>query len=590
MAYIEPNTDIYLLKGYPCNRDYAHTLWFENDDSQRIYFMSLVKPSDRYVYRLSNYTYQRVSEGVVRVAIPADYVRDINYMMFKNTAYGNKWFYAFVNDVRYINDNASEVSYEIDPIQTYLFDIKINDCFVERMHSQSDGLYENLVAEDMPATNFMLNKIEMSNENPNDLTEADFEKYAFVFAMPYDLSKHDWSRNPVEPPSWDDMKADGQIYNNVPTGTFYNILPSNYTYEFNKIILWINVSEAIANSVLSIFVIPLELFEYEPMADGSIWLRIKNSTTKKCVFKRPTKLGKYTPKNKKMLISPYNNAVIGWLNSNCREIEFEKWCGTSSDLICSFITAIYPGMTATLYPDDYAGVASSLENSVDSVNYPIGAFKNDLYNQWLNRVVVSGIFDIASSFIGGKAGTAINAVNKAVKASKTFMNISTTKPIKNTTIDAAEKRASKYWDSDVDSAITGTVSSALELGKNVLLAKRSFPQTVKGNSTQDIYIAHNLIKPVLYQSYLIEDEAKRVDDYFTMYGYAQMKIMTPSIHNRDRFTYVQTYKSNITSRMFKGVPAVYLSFISSKFDSGITFWSDVSTIYNYELDNDPIGV
>ena len=77
----------------------------------------------------------------------ADNYYDYNYMMFRNTAYGNKWFYAFINKLDYINDNTFEVDYEIDVMQTWAFDYTLEPCMIERQTVYDDTIGSNLIAE-----------------------------------------------------------------------------------------------------------------------------------------------------------------------------------------------------------------------------------------------------------------------------------------------------------------------------------------------------------------------------------------------------------------------------------------------------------
>ena len=108
MAYIAPNSDVYILKGVPLDRSYNHTLLQSTETAQYNTFYSYRK------YTLTNQSYQRAGKGKIRVALLADNLYDCNYIMFKNTSYGSKWFYAFINSVDYINDNATEINYTID--------------------------------------------------------------------------------------------------------------------------------------------------------------------------------------------------------------------------------------------------------------------------------------------------------------------------------------------------------------------------------------------------------------------------------------------------------------------------------------------
>ena len=101
--YIEPNTNVILLKNVPISNNYKDTLWFDDKTSQENYFKSLK------LFDLKNYTYQRVNLGVTRVGIDAEKLYCCNYMMFQNASFGNKWFYAFVTKVEYVNNGMSHV-------------------------------------------------------------------------------------------------------------------------------------------------------------------------------------------------------------------------------------------------------------------------------------------------------------------------------------------------------------------------------------------------------------------------------------------------------------------------------------------------
>ena len=55
-----------------------------------------------------------------------------NYVMYQNTHYSNKWFYAFITGMEYLNDNTTKITIVTDPFQTWQFDITFKQCFVER--------------------------------------------------------------------------------------------------------------------------------------------------------------------------------------------------------------------------------------------------------------------------------------------------------------------------------------------------------------------------------------------------------------------------------------------------------------------------
>ena len=145
--YIAPNTTVKILRGVPLDPTYEHTIYFAPDatgqSAQEQYFGSLAK------YTLTEQTYQRVKRGWLRVGIVADNLYDCNYLMFQNTNFGSKWFYAFIKTVEYINNSVAEIEFEIDVMQTWNREYALDMCYVEREHSaeyDTDSLYtaENL--------------------------------------------------------------------------------------------------------------------------------------------------------------------------------------------------------------------------------------------------------------------------------------------------------------------------------------------------------------------------------------------------------------------------------------------------------------
>lgn len=77
------------------------------------------------------------------------------------------------------------------------------------------------------------------------------------------------------------------------------------------------------------------------------------------------------------------------------------------------------------------------------------------------------------------------------------------------------------------------------------------------------------------------DFAERIDDYFTMYGYAQNKIGVPNRHARAKWTYIKTANCRADGE----VPEEYMGQIRRAFDNGITFWSTSATVGDYSGTN-----
>lgn len=75
----------------------------------------------------SNYYFVRDNRRAVQIDAPFGSCDDVNYISFKNASHGGKIFFAFVDQVSYINDNCTQIDFTIDPFPTYLGDATEKD-------------------------------------------------------------------------------------------------------------------------------------------------------------------------------------------------------------------------------------------------------------------------------------------------------------------------------------------------------------------------------------------------------------------------------------------------------------------------------
>ena len=141
MGWIFPNSTIHLLQNVPLTNAYIHTTDYANATAQYTDFMN---------YRVATYdNYTYIRNGMIKIEGTMAALYAVNYMMFKNTSYENKWFYAFVTDVSYINDNTVIISFEIDVMQTWQFDYSALPSYIEREIVAHDTLFANLTEEEL---------------------------------------------------------------------------------------------------------------------------------------------------------------------------------------------------------------------------------------------------------------------------------------------------------------------------------------------------------------------------------------------------------------------------------------------------------
>ena len=103
--YIQPSTEIHILQNIPLNKSYEHTVYYKDAETQANEFLKFEK------YMLTDYSYQRANLGTLRVELKYENLYNCNYLMFKNDAFENKWFYAFITGVSYVSNEVSEIYY-----------------------------------------------------------------------------------------------------------------------------------------------------------------------------------------------------------------------------------------------------------------------------------------------------------------------------------------------------------------------------------------------------------------------------------------------------------------------------------------------
>lgn len=130
---IQPHTNLRLLK-VPFTIDNKNQLTFTNISAQTSYFLGLPHLD------IDNISYQR-KDSIIRYSAHIDTIIQYNYCMYQNENYTNKYFYAFITGMRYINNGMTEITIQTDTFQSWQFDLVFKESFVEReMMSVSDDV------------------------------------------------------------------------------------------------------------------------------------------------------------------------------------------------------------------------------------------------------------------------------------------------------------------------------------------------------------------------------------------------------------------------------------------------------------------
>lgn len=565
--YISPSTDIYLLENVPLDNDYKNTIWFDNPTQQANYFMG------KAVQRFNNQSYQRVGNGVLRVQVLADNVYTCNYLMFKNTLFGNKWFYGFIVGVEYINNAVTEITYQIDVMQTWHFNYTLGKCFVVREHTATDGFYEHTIPEGLNV-NYYVTMNEQKSEFFDDYVGVVMSTLKMDGSNVVDNGSDEdkETRNGDLNPGLEAMK--GKILDGVWCGTFIrgyrNI--EDYGDFFIKV-----SSKGTQDGVVCTYMVPAKFIEgYE---DGAPIIDIKsdppNSTPSTTVQKWKGTLDGYQPRNRKLYIYPYCYLLVTSFTDS-QEFHFERF----KHDVCIFTErcTLLPNPVGMTWPRDYENGMddrwSSLPYSVKISNFPICAYSIDSYKAWYAQNAntieaqqqnnnydqmksTAGLLLSGAALVGGAAFPA------AIPA----------------LVGAGGKLASTMQNS------LGGMESALKQ-KNILNAGLEDAKVIPASATKP-GISDCLTslgkKTFFYITRTCDYEsAKAIDEYFTMYGYAVKSVKVPNRNVRPNFTYTQTQYCNLSGNL----PADDAQTIRAVYNQGVTFWKNPDGIGDYSLPNE----
>lgn len=139
-------------------------------------------------------------------------------------------------------------------------------------------------------------------------------------------------------------------------------------------------------------------------------------------------------------------------------------------------------------------------------------------------------------------------------------------------------------------AQTGALQRQGIIGSNLALQKdlQSTPNTLISMGSDVVYGIVNGEKRVdLIRFMLTEEYAKRIGDYFAMYGYKQNKLMNirDIINTRYYYNYIKTLSVNINSAK---MPKQHLEEFKSIFNNGVTVWhyyNENVMVGDYSKDN-----
>ena len=481
--YINPQSEVKLLN-VSIKNDYKNQYTFASLSEQTNFFMSKSIGKN-----FNNCTFIR--DGQISVEGHIYEVYNCNYLMFKNTGFKDKWFYAFVTSIEYISENSTLINYEIDAFQSWYFNINYKQSFIVREHVTNDSIGANTVDENLGYGDYVFYGLNYNLMNLSD----------FYFVVGTTQSK------PSSPD--DNTYIMGKNYDGIYSGiklyaTANQDALANWLYQFNK--------NGKIDAIQFIYCVPkicLPNFSdiYEIMGDDALISQVPDNQIgfrgKRTYSFSQNNLDGYVPKNNKLFCYPYN--VIELTNNKgdtaVYKPELFNTYGTCDFEIMSNMNG---NVSVACFPSNYAKLNTDTDEAYFSAdegitlnNFPQCGWSGDFYKNWL-----------AQNSYG-------NNIQLGLGLGESFMSIGMGLATGNPLSTAVGF-----------SSLANTVGNYLNQNYKAQVT----PNQAKGNSSNvSVLSAQGLLGFYINHKTIKYEHAKIIDDYFSMFGYKVNKLRNTSI-------------------------------------------------------------
>ena len=522
-------SQVYLLDT-PLEDDLKHTLYFASTTAQHNYMASKV------IKTYTNVSYQR-DTSTFRCPAHIDSIRTCNYMMYQNTAYSNKWFYCFIEKMTYISDGLTDVEFKVDPIQTFMFDFDTQPSFIEREHTNDDGIGKNVVPENLELGEY----VETNMGVATAFNIAGHARYALACTK---------LTNTLA-----DLSSPLQLVSlgTIPDGLLYLGFDSltdlkNTINVFNE--------DGHGDYINSLFVVPQDCFQNKQTRYGvknkydisfyCTWQPAFEATTS--INTSNTLSGNYSPRNNKLLTYPYRFLQMSNMCGSVANYHYENFRNPldgSIDTTPEFAMQGYAnaGCDAKVYPRQYKGIVNNIDEGLSYQKLPVGSWSSDVYTNWLTQ---NGV-NIATGFVA-------DAVN----------------------IGVGVATAPEGGGMAIASGISGIANKVGQIYQHSMQPPQAEGAINVGNASYKWY------SYMSFKHLSIKTQFARIcDDFFDMFGYATHRVKKPNYNHRENWWYTKTIDIYIKGN----IPNEYMNQIKQAYNNGITYWRNPSNFMNYSVSN-----
>lgn len=563
------DTTFYLYEN--ANVSLGDTHYFATRAAQTSYFTSKL-------YRtVTACSYQREGRNYFTVNLPISNCYRIDYCAYVNPSYENKVFYCFVTGCEYVSDNCTIIYYDVDQLQTWLLDCTLNPCFIERCHSATDNIGDNILAENLETGDYIIrSQIDSIDTMPMVVIQATFDLLGWATSG--------FTAKPITTT----YVKNGIVSALSETGFYlsYGGSTAGSLSALGVILenIYIGSGGVTMDDIVNMYIYPkigLELHDDTniPGVDQTLPLALQQGYTISNYqtvnhfgynYNLPTiptngnnqkVIGNYIPKNNKLFTFPYCLMHITNNNGSAVDLHYERFALPNTPDCYIFGTSTAEGKIR-LAPNNYYGSTAGspcLEYSIDSAPFPTVAQIGDSYNIWLaqNRNTIQNDYNSMGAKRIQQVG---NMVMNSLKSMDPMQMI----------------QGGYNLLSDYDREVS--------YYNGQLLEREIAPNTATGVQSFGLSYQNGYKNFSIFVKTVDEQHARIIDDYWTMFGYPSHIISIPPMHNRSGFTYVKTVGCIIRG----DVPENAKMKIEQLFNNGLRFWADHAHIGDFTISNNII--
>ena len=542
MVSITPQGDIYLCKT-PLENDYKNQLTFSNATNQFNYFNGKVFRS------FNDYTYIK-HDNIIKVGANIDEIVNCNYLFYRNEGFSNKWYYCFITNMEYVNENCTSITFETDVWQTYQFNLTYKQCFVEREHVNDDTVGLHTIPEGLETGDFIVNSVEeFGNTQMNTkyiaMAYSGNPQQLFPTNTPHEYTGLYTGINYLILGS--PLDADYMIQGFADSGALEKIY-AFFTIPAGLIrssVHWYNGPSATGGDVIEVGDGNYPMFALVPPDPSGSHFEITMLSSTNVNIN--TTINGYTPKNNKLFTSEFNYLYVS--NNTGTDVKFNYEDFVSNQPAFKISGAISIGCAIKLIPLNYkkldttgTGMGNSLYTyGVNASKYPTLAWVGDTYTNWLTQ----------------------NAVNLTTGFVSSGMSV----------LGSAFTGNPLY-------AMGGLFDITNKLGQ--LRQHKLVSETGQGNiNAGDLTYSSKKMNFTIYRMSIKQEYAQIIDKYFNMFGYKVNIVKVPNITGRTYWNYVKTIDCNVEA----DIPQQHLQLLRQMFNNGVTLWHDPTKMYDYSQSN-----